>query len=74
MDRTVPAQRWIINLPCDMLFFIGIPLLSLAALVAAANYYASVDIAWSVVFLSSDRARQLTGQVLSVSGGFQMPR
>lgn len=34
----------------------------------------AVDIAWSVVFLSSDRARQLTGQVLSVSGGFQMPR
>lgn len=34
----------------------------------------AVDIAWSVVFLSSERARQLTGQVLSVSGGFQMPR
>lgn len=34
----------------------------------------AIDIAWSVVFLSSDRARQLTGQVLSVSGGFQMPR
>ena len=34
----------------------------------------AVDIAWSVVFLSSDRARQLTGQLLSVSGGFQMPR
>ncbi len=49
MDRTVPAQRWIINLPCDMLFFIGIPLLSLAALLAAANYYASVDIAWFVL-------------------------
>jgi len=34
----------------------------------------AVDIAWSVVFLASERARQLTGQVLSVSGGFQMPR
>lgn len=34
----------------------------------------AADIAWSVVFLSSERARQLTGQVLSVSGGFQMPR
>jgi 2-hydroxycyclohexanecarboxyl-CoA dehydrogenase len=34
----------------------------------------AVDIAWSVVFLASERARQLTGQVLSASGGFQMPR
>ncbi|MGD9753335.1 MAG: SDR family NAD(P)-dependent oxidoreductase, partial [Acidimicrobiia bacterium] len=34
----------------------------------------AVDIAWSVVFLASQQARQLTGQVLSVSGGFQMPR
>ena len=34
----------------------------------------AADIAWSVVFLSSECARQLTGQVLSVSGGFQMPR
>ena len=34
----------------------------------------AVDIAWSVLFLTSERARQLTGQVLSVSGGFQMPR
>ena len=34
----------------------------------------AVDIAWSVLFLASERARQLTGQVLSVSGGFIMPR
>ena len=34
----------------------------------------AVDIAWSVVFLASERARQLTGQVVSVSGGFVMPR
>ena len=34
----------------------------------------AVDIAWSVLFLASDRARQLTGQVVSVSGGFVMPR
>ena len=34
----------------------------------------AVDIAWSVVFLASAPARQLTGQVLSVSGGFHMPR
>lgn len=34
----------------------------------------AVDIAWSVLFLASDRARQLTGQVVSVSGGFAMPR
>jgi len=34
----------------------------------------AVDIAWAVVMLSSAQARQLTGQVLSVSGGFAMPR
>ena len=34
----------------------------------------AVDIAWSVVFLASAPARQLSGQVLSVSGGFAMPR
>lgn len=32
------------------------------------------DVAWSTAFLASDRARQLTGQVVSVSGGFAMPR
>lgn len=34
----------------------------------------AIDVAWSVLFLASERARQLTGQVVSVSGGFQMPR
>jgi NAD(P)-dependent dehydrogenase (short-subunit alcohol dehydrogenase family) len=34
----------------------------------------AADIAASVLFLASAPARQLTGQVLSVSGGFQMPR
>jgi NAD(P)-dependent dehydrogenase (short-subunit alcohol dehydrogenase family) len=34
----------------------------------------AVDIAWTVLFLASSRARQLTGQVVSVSGGFHMPR
>jgi 2-hydroxycyclohexanecarboxyl-CoA dehydrogenase len=34
----------------------------------------AVDIAWSVLFFASERARQLTGQVVSVSGGFAMPR
>lgn len=34
----------------------------------------AVDIAWSVAFLASRRARHLTGQVVSVSGGFAMPR
>ncbi len=34
----------------------------------------AVDIATSVLFLASAPARQLTGQVLSVSGGFAMPR
>jgi 2-hydroxycyclohexanecarboxyl-CoA dehydrogenase len=35
---------------------------------------AAEDVAWSALFLASDKARQLTGQVLSVSGGFAMPR
>jgi 2-hydroxycyclohexanecarboxyl-CoA dehydrogenase len=34
----------------------------------------AIDIAWTVAFLASDRARQLSGQVISVSGGFAMPR
>lgn len=34
----------------------------------------AIDVTWSVLFLASERARQLTGQVLSVSGGFAMPR
>jgi len=34
----------------------------------------AVDIAAAVVFLCSAPARMLTGQVLSVSGGFEMPR
>ena len=34
----------------------------------------AIDIASAVVFLSSAPARLLTGQVLSVSGGFNMPR
>jgi len=34
----------------------------------------AVDIATAVVFLCSAPARMLTGQVLSVSGGFEMPR
>jgi 2-hydroxycyclohexanecarboxyl-CoA dehydrogenase len=34
----------------------------------------ALDIAWAVVILSAAQARQLTGQVLSVSGGFAMPR
>lgn len=35
---------------------------------------AATDIATAVVFLASAPAHMLTGQVLSVSGGFQMPR
>ena len=34
----------------------------------------AVDIAWAVLMLAAAQARQLTGQVLSVSGGFAMPR
>ena len=32
------------------------------------------DIASAVAYLASPQARMLTGQVLSVSGGFNMPR
>lgn len=32
------------------------------------------DIAWTVAFLASTKAQMLTGQVVSVSGGFAMPR
>jgi 2-hydroxycyclohexanecarboxyl-CoA dehydrogenase len=32
------------------------------------------DVAWTTVFLASACARQLTGQTVSVSGGFAMPR
>ena len=34
----------------------------------------ALDIANSVAWLASDMARMLTGQVVSVSGGFNMPR
>ncbi len=34
----------------------------------------AVDIAWTALFLASDKARQLTGQSISVSGGFSMLR
>ena len=34
----------------------------------------ATDIAAAVAWLASDQARMLTGQVLSVSGGFNMPR
>jgi NAD(P)-dependent dehydrogenase (short-subunit alcohol dehydrogenase family) len=32
------------------------------------------DVAAAVAWLASEPARMLTGQVLSVSGGFNMPR
>lgn len=34
----------------------------------------AIDVAWATLFFASERSRQLTGQILSVSGGFQMPR
>lgn len=34
----------------------------------------AADVAWATLFFASERSRQLTGQLLSVSGGFQMPR
>ena len=49
MTNAPTRQSWIINLPCDMLFLIGIPLFSLGALLMASNYYSSADIAWFVL-------------------------
>ena len=48
---TAPAapQGWIISRQWDLLFFIGTPLLSLAALLFASNYYSSADIALFVL-------------------------
>jgi 2-hydroxycyclohexanecarboxyl-CoA dehydrogenase len=34
----------------------------------------AADVAWATLFFASGLSRQLTGQLLSVSGGFQMPR
>jgi NAD(P)-dependent dehydrogenase (short-subunit alcohol dehydrogenase family) len=34
----------------------------------------ALDIAWTAAFLASELARMLTGQIISVSGGFNMPR
>ena len=34
----------------------------------------AADIASAVTYLASAKARMLTGQVVSVSGGFAMPR
>ena len=42
-------QGWIISRHWDFLFFIGTPLFSLAALLLAANYFTSADIALFVL-------------------------
>ena len=49
MSDAPTAQGWIINRGYDVLFFIGTPLLSLAALLAASQYFNSADIAWFVL-------------------------
>ena len=49
MSSAPTAQGWIINRGCDVLFFIGTPLLSLAALLVASQYFSSADIAWFVL-------------------------
>ncbi len=49
MSDAPTAQGWIINRGYDVLFFIGTPLLSLAALLAASQYFSSADIAWFVL-------------------------
>ena len=48
---TAPAapQGWIISRQWDLLFFIGTPLISLAALLFASNYFSSADIALFVL-------------------------
>ena len=46
---TAAPQGWIISRQWDFLFFIGTPLLSLAVLLFAANYFTSADIALFVL-------------------------
>ena len=46
---TAPSKGWIINPRSDVLFFIGTPLLCLAALLLAARHFTSADIAWFVL-------------------------
>ena len=46
---TAAPQGWIISRQWDFLFFIGTPLLSLAVLLLAANYFTSADIALFVL-------------------------
>ena len=49
MGKSSAPQGWIINRVSDSLFFIGTPLLSLAFLLFAANYFSSFDIALFVL-------------------------
>ena len=49
MSSSNAPQGWIISRASDSLFFIGMPLLSLAALQFASNYFSSFDIALFVL-------------------------
>jgi len=49
MGKSSAPQGWITNRVSDSLFFIGTPLLSLALLQSAANYFSSFDIALFVL-------------------------
>lgn len=49
MSSVAPPQGWIISRQWDFLFFIGTPVLSLAALLLASNYFSSADIALFVL-------------------------
>jgi tetratricopeptide (TPR) repeat protein len=49
MTGTAAPQGWIISRQWDFLFFIGTPLISLAALLLASNYFSSADIALFVL-------------------------
>ena len=49
MDSVSAPQGWIISRQWDLVFFIGTPLISLAVLLFASNYFTSADIALFVL-------------------------
>ena len=49
MSSIHPPNQWIISRQWDSVFFIGTPLISLAVLLFASNYFSSADIALFVL-------------------------
>ena len=49
MSSIHPPNQWIISRQWDLVFFIGTPLISLAVLLFASNYFSSADIALFVL-------------------------